>query len=180
MKDTGAKIIGGNGIRIDSDFYPTPSEVTIALLDFLKLKPSIVWEPACGEYAISNVVSSYGHTVISTDIKYGDDYFNTKKDNIDAIITNPPFKYAEKFIRKSLKDAPISAMLLKTQYWHARQRTTLFNESPPSYVLALNWRPNFFGDKATGSPTMDFIWTVWIYGDTNTKYRILDKPKNKL
>jgi hypothetical protein len=179
-RDNGAKIIGGNGVRIDFDFYPTPDEVTMALMDFLKLKPSNIWEPACGQNAISNVLERYGHTVISTDIKYGDDYFKTQKDNVDAIITNPPFKYAEQFIRKSLKDAEVSAMLLKTQYWHASKRTKLFKDNPPAFILALNWRPNFFGEAATGSPTMDFIWTVWIKGETDTRFRILNRPIRRL
>lgn len=66
-------------------------------------------------------------------------------------------------------------MLLKTQYWHASKRTELFNSNRPAFVLPLNWRPNFYGDKATGSTTMDFMWTVWIKGETDTRYRILSK-----
>ena len=174
-KDTGAKIIGGNGIRIENDFYPTPPEVTAALMDFLKLPICTVWEPACGELAISNVVKRYGHSVISTDLVTGDSFFSTHRE-ADAIITNPPFKLAGEFISKAVKDAPVVAMLLKTQYWHAAKRSKLFIDNPPAYILALTWRPNFFGDKATGSPTMDFIWTVWKEGETDTRYRLLTPP----
>jgi len=38
----------------------------------------------------------------------------------------------------------------------------------------LTWRPNFMQERGK-SPTMDFQWTVWVDGDTNTKYRLLSK-----
>ena len=178
--DKGVKIIGGNGVRIDFDFYPTPKECTVALLSFMNWPRMVIWEPACGEMAMSNVLSENGHQVYSTDINKGQDFFSTDpQTRFDAIITNPPFKYAEKFIRKAIIDADISAMLLKTQYWHASKRTKLFEDNPPAFILALNWRPNFFGELATGSPTMDFIWTVWIKGETDTRFRILSKPTNQ-
>ncbi len=171
----GLNIIGGNGERLNWDFYPTPKEVTVALLEFFAWMPMKIWEPACGEKAISNVLEQYGHKVISTDLKDGIDFFKTEKLGIDAIITNPPFKHSEKFIKKSLIDAKIVAMLLKSQYWHAAKRASLFNSNPPSWILALTWRPNFFGNESTGSPTMDFIWnslgrirhhSIWIIKKT--------------
>ena len=55
--DKGVKIIGGNGVRIDFDFYPTPKECTVALLSFMNWPPMVIWEPACGEMAMSNVLS---------------------------------------------------------------------------------------------------------------------------
>jgi len=61
--------------RRDLDFYPTPPECTIALMDFLKLDPITIWEQACGNYSMSNILKQYGHEVISTDIIYGDDFF---------------------------------------------------------------------------------------------------------
>lgn len=51
-KFIGSKINGGNTAykRSDKDFYPTPPEVTKALIDFLSLpKGTVIWEPACGE-----------------------------------------------------------------------------------------------------------------------------------
>lgn len=191
----GAKIIGGNGERIDSDFYPTPKDVTIALMEFLKSVDSplfnlfwsighpSIWEPACGDGAISDVLKDYFPRVISSDLRetgYQDFIFDfangDQKTQYDAIITNPPFNLAETFIRRSLKQTNHVALLLKTQYWHASKRTKLFKDHPPAYVLPLNWRPNFFGEKATGSPTMDFIWCVWMAGQSDTRYRILEKP----
>ena len=48
----GSRIAGGNTayFRNKSDYYPTPPEVTQALLNFLNLRPGTkVWEPACGD-----------------------------------------------------------------------------------------------------------------------------------
>ncbi len=170
--------------RRELDYYPTPPEVTHALMDFLKLpRDLIVWEPACGEGHMSKVIESYGHEVISTDIRYTDygtggvDYLTAKPVSCDAIITNPPFKQSAEFIRKAIYEAPIVGMLLKSQYWHAAKRADLFDKYPPAWVLPLTWRPDFlFGSKG-GAPTMECIWTVWERGQTDTRYRILSKPK---
>lgn len=128
-------------------------------------------------------MEKYGHKVISTDISLGCDFL-TKTiydgQSVDAIITNPPFSLADRFIRKSTTLAPISAMLLKSQYFYAAKRYDLFREQPPAYVLPLTWRPDFYeheraaGEK--GSPTMDVIWVVWIRGDYSSKYIPLLKP----
>ena len=166
------------------DFYPTPKDVTIALMDFLDIPCSYnVWEPAYGNGAMATIIDRYvTRPVFCTDIIYGDDFLNTNcPENINAIITNPPFNLSAQFIEKAVKEADVVAMLLKSQYWHAASRTSLFEKYPPTWVLPLNWRPDFLeyerkeGDKK-GAPTMEVAWSVWIKGDTDTKYRILKKP----
>jgi hypothetical protein len=174
-----------NKKRRELDFYPTPPEVTHALMQFLELLPCTIWEPACGDGAMSEVLAEYGHYVRSTDIRntgyntYAVDFLSEKID-CDAIITNPPFNLSEEFIRHALTQAPVVAMVLKSQYWHAKKRVALFNEYPPAYVLPLSWRPDFLFDQRKeggkkAAPTMEVAWTVWIKGNTNTKYRILSK-----
>ena len=171
--------------RRELDFYPTPPEVTHALMCFLKLKPQSMWEPACGNGAMAEVLKTHGHNVLSTDLRetgYGTSKldFLVEKRECDAIITNPPFSISEEFIRHALSQTEIVAMLLKSQYWHAKKRVALFNESPPAYVLPLSWRPDFLGEERRNkdkknSPVMEVCWTVWLPGDTNTKYRILNR-----
>lgn len=169
----------GNGSnRPSTDFYPTPPEVTEALMDFLLpyLPKTTIWEPAAGEGDMVEVLSKYGD-VLATDLSTGYDYLATPvPGGTGAIITNPPFKLAEKFILKAVREAPVVAMLLKTQYWHARSRYDLFQEHPPSFVLPLTWRPNFlFKTGLGGSPTMDVAWSVWIKGVPGTQYKPLKK-----
>ena len=185
MSMKSSSIIGGAGIekRRELDFYPTPKECTIALMDFLNLSPMRIWEPACGTGEMSVVLERYGHTVYSSDLRHtgygvgGQEYLTTPRSGseFDAVITNPPFNQSEEFIKRALLDAPIVAMLLKSQYWHAKKRYHLFRTNKPTYVLPLLWRPDFTKDGA-GSPTMDLIWTVWIPGTAETIYQPLEKP----
>lgn len=171
MKQETIQLTGGNNKqdRRELDFYPTPAEVTIALMDFLKLDPCTIWEPACGDGAMSKIISLYGHSVISTDIRhtgFGDGGFNFLEHamEVDAIITNPPFNLSELFIKHAIEQTPLVAMLLKSQYWHAKKRYDLFKQCPPSYVLPLTWRPDFLNGEKGGSPTMECVWTVWKTG----------------
>jgi hypothetical protein len=165
-------MLGNTGARKDRDFYPTPKDVTIALMNFLELPKCTIWEPACGDMAMADVLKSYGHDVIATDISTGDDFFSTN--NVcDAIITNPPFNLSEDFILKSLKEADLVTMVLKSQYWHAKKRLSIYKNNPPAYVMPLTWRPDFGNG---GAPVMEVLWTVWVKGLTGSKYIPLEKP----
>lgn len=177
----------GKSKRRELDFYPTPKEVTIALMEFLKLPICTIWEPACGNGAMSKVLQQYGHKVISSDIaekSFGEcnrDFLQT--DFViacDAIITNPPFNLSHLFIKKALTIAETVAMVCKSQYWHSRNRTKLFISHPPAYVLPLTWRADFMNDQGGGSPVLEALWTVWIKGNTQCRYWPLLKPGNKM
>lgn len=167
--------------RRELDYYPTPPDVTHALMRFLCLQKCRIWEPACGDGAMAKVLEEYGHDVFASDIRetgYGQggvDFLSAERE-CDAVITNPPFNISEAFIRHALQQAKTDAMVLKSQYWHARKRAALFGEFPPSYVLPLTWRPDFMGGERGGAPTMEVHWTVWRAGDTDTKYRLLGRP----
>lgn len=174
-------IIGGVSTehkRNDADFYPTPPECTVALLDHLtSFRGLSVWEPACGDGAISR-----GVTVLSTDLhdrgygRFGIDFLNQHKSQADVIITNPPFALAEAFIRKCAKFEVPFAMLLKSTYWHAKTRHALFRETGPAAVCPMLWRPNFAPERGK-SPTMDVCWTVWADEPSdNCQYVPLPKP----
>jgi type I restriction-modification system DNA methylase subunit len=180
---------GDKSKRRELDFYPTPPDATHALMKFLTenkiiQEDSLVWEPACGNGAMSKVIQEYVTDVYSTDLRHtdfghgGKDFMSSTFD-CDAVITNPPFNISEEFIKHSLKQAPVVAMLLKSQYWHAQKRIKLFNETKPAFVLPLTWRPDFLFDQrengVKGSPTMEVLWTVWVDGITDCKYQLLSK-----
>jgi hypothetical protein len=167
------------------DFYPTPPEVTEALMRFLNLPPSRIWEPACGDGVMAEVIKKFGHEVIASDIGrtpygFGGLDFLKQEGKYDAVITNPPFNLSEKFIIHALHQAPLVAMLLKSQYWHAQKRAALFESTPPAWVLALTWRPDFMNGERGGTPTMECLWTVWMVSDTDTKYRLLHRQQRGL
>lgn len=55
------------GSRASFEFYPTPPEATRALLSVEEFDGDI-WEPACGDGAISEVLKAQGYIVHSTDL----------------------------------------------------------------------------------------------------------------
>lgn len=171
--------------RNKTDFYATPPEVTVALLDFLESKklispPTIIWEPAMGNGAMLEVILDRGYRVLGSDlhpqfdILPSIDFLKTNTE-CDWIITNPPFSKATEFITHALELGKPCAFLLKSQFWHAKSRLDLFRENPPSYVLPLTWRPDFLYGAKSGSPTMECLWTVWA-GGHETVYYPLEKP----
>jgi|TARA_B110000211_G_scaffold112291_1_gene130526 hypothetical protein len=169
--------------RNAADFYATPPECTIALLDeFGWLFEGLsVWEPACGDGAITKVLRSKKYEVYSSD-KYSRGYGLSKVDFLksemwpQSIITNPPFNLAEQFIEKAVTREVPFAMLLKATYWHAAKRNELFNRTRPLAVMAMSWRPAMSPERGK-SGTMDFIWTVWgSKPSLETKYIVSKKP----
>lgn len=179
MKNT-YNIVGGgkSDQRKALDFYPTPKEVTIALLDFLQIPKSLkIWEPACGENHMVDVMREFGYEVIGTDIQSGVDFLAADlPENVEWIITNPPFNQAEAFIKRCIQHKKPFALLLKSQYWHAQRRASLFEAHPPTYILPLTWRPNFTGQ---GSSLLDMMWCVWETRHFDAPYSLyspLSKP----
>jgi type I restriction-modification system DNA methylase subunit len=123
--------------RSKTDFYRTPPEVTIALMQHLKIPAgSTIWEPACGEGHIAEVLKELGYNVIATDLYdrgYGISGINFIGSEIydfafrcDYIITNPPFSepkgIATRFIRQCISFHKPFALMFKSQFWHAEER----------------------------------------------------------
>lgn len=165
--------------RSKRDFYPTPPEVTEALVHFLGLKNLTIWEPACGQKDMAQVLRDAGNAVIATDIQSGVDFLTCQPMECDWIITNPPFKLADQFITRCAETGKPFALLLKSQYWHAKRRRELFDIYTPSFVLPLMWRPDFLfkEQRKNKAPMMDVIWNVWMPPyKGNTIYRPLGRP----
>lgn len=161
-------MIGGNGSfeRHASDFYETPPEATHALLDQINIPLTAkVWEPACGNSAISNVLKDRGFDVFSSDIRpeadgYDLDFLDGLSVETDWIITNPPFNLADSFIETAWRQKVKFAFLLKATFWNTAQHGRLFKRCPPTGIYPLTWRPAIAPDRGKG-PTMDFTWVVW-------------------
>ena len=167
-----------NNKRKEHDFYSTPTETTIALVNYLGkvLNPQldVIMEPACGEGKISEVFRTRGFKVSSSDkftYKYpyghwGEDFLETESTSTSWIITSPPFTLAEEFIRKSMElskknDHSVGvALLLKSNYWHAKSRHQLFYDFLPTAIVPLTWRPKF--NETQKAPILDMIWNIWM------------------
>ena len=165
-KIVATQMIGGNPTekRSETDFYPTPRDVTEALLKYLDLpKTTVIWEPACGEMDMVSVMKEQGYRVIATDLSQGKDFLNEPLHECDWIITNPPFSVSDKFIERCAEHGKPFALLLKSQYWHAKKRYDLYQRITPSTVCPLTWRPDFLFKKPgkRGAPLMDVMWCIW-------------------
>ena len=152
--------------RKERDLYETPEWVTRALLPHLPPGIKEIWEPACGSGLMVNALEMGGYLVHATDIVKGHDFLDAQPgDGIDvghdAIITNPPYKDAQAFIELALKRAGLVAMLLRTDYDHAKTRAHLFAGcSAFAKKIVLTKRIKWFEDSK-GSPSFNHAWFVW-------------------
>jgi hypothetical protein len=159
--------------RQKDDFYPTPRRGIDALLAVEKFEGAI-WEPACGDGAISEALKAAGYHVQSTDLvdrgygTAGIDFLMEYASQAPNIVTNPPFKLAVPFVRKSLElSSGKVAMLLKIAFLEGIERAKLFKESPLARVHVFSQRLAFVPGGTTGARTLDgggmmaFAWFVW-------------------
>ena len=152
-----------------ADFYPTPEWATQALLEQENFDGSI-WECACGDGAMSEVIKQYGYNVYSSDLYergYGEggiDFVSSNK-KFDNIITNPPFHSAEQFVSSGIRNASKKfAHLLRLAFLEsARRQTEIFNLNPPARVWVFSERITFYpkGVVRKGNGTTAYAWFVW-------------------
>jgi hypothetical protein len=89
-----------------SDFYPTPEWATYALIDNESFDGNI-WECACGDGAMAEVLKKTGCKVTGSDLfdrGYGEtgvDFLASNK-KVQNIVTNPPFHSAESFVAQGV------------------------------------------------------------------------------
>jgi hypothetical protein len=151
------------------DFYPTPRWATFALIESEKFEGDI-WEPACGDGAMSEVLAETGNRIVSSDLydrgygEAGQDFLASKR-VAPNIITNPPFNSAEGFVAVARRAAQQKfALLLRLAFLEGANRTnTIFQVSPPSRVWVFSERITFYpkGAVVAGSGTTAYAWFVW-------------------
>jgi len=151
------------------DFFPTPAWATEALIDNERFDGDL-WECACGNGAMSEVLESASSNVYSSDLfdrGYGEagiDFLEADK-RFDNIVTNPPYNAAEGFVQSGLKLASRKfALLLRLAFLEGSNRQrTIFSETPPSRVWVFSERITFYpaGAEVKGSGTTAYAWFVW-------------------
>ena len=156
--------------RPEHDFYPTPRNVTVSLLEQMSYFKGGIWECACGKGDISQVLEEYKHRVVSTDlINYGFglgeiDFLATKKLLAPNIVTNPPFKLAAKFAEHAMDlGAEIVCLLCKLAFLESEERRKLFMKYPPEWVYVFSKRIQLTrnGEPPRGGGMIAFAWFVW-------------------
>lgn len=169
------------GERQQHDYYATDPEAVEALLQRERFDP-YVWECACGEGHISEVLKSHGYNVKSSDL-YDRGYEGTetidfltvrkedaKHDCLRDIITNPPYKYAKEFVEKALEismDGTKVAMLLKLTFLEWQSRKELFDKHKPKSIYVFRsridcWKNGVKPNKP--QKAVCYAWFVWKKG----------------
>lgn len=174
-----ARLAGANqGDRQKDDFYATPPSCTRALLAVEEFSGGI-WEPACGDGAISRVLQESGRDVISTDLvergfgQSGVDFLMEYRPLAPNVITNPPFKNGTEFVAKALSlTTGKVAMLLKVGFLEGVGRATLYDQAPFARLWIFRGRQSFLKNgkqsiKINGAGGMiAYGWFVWEHGYT--------------
>ena len=159
-----------------NDLYETPECAVRALLAVESL-PHVVWEPACGPGAIVKVLRDAGHKVYATDlVTYGCPDSEGRIDflmegrppaDVGAVVTNPPYKLAEEFVRHALTlGIPKVVMLLRLAFLEGEGRRSILQDGPLARVhvfrrrLPMMHRNGWNGPRLT-SGAIAFAWFVW-------------------
>lgn len=157
------------------DLYETPDVATEALLR-VEWLPLRIWEPACGPGRIVNVLRAYGHKVFASDLinygtdptaSYGRDFLKEQRapKDIETIVTNPPYMWAEEFVAKALKLCPRVIMLLRLAFLESERRCGILENCGLARIyqfrkrLPMMHRHRWEGRKANSG--MAFAWFVW-------------------
>lgn len=172
------------GEREQMDYYATEPLALELLLDKEKFSQN-VWECACGELHLSNVLKQRGYTVRNSDIidrlHNGTieplDFLNCQEKWDGDIITNPPYKFSKAFVEKALDtvtDGHRVVMFLKLTFLESKSRRELFDKTPfeTLYVSSSRLQCAKNGDfetyKAGTGTAVAYGWYIWRKGFTGT------------
>lgn len=175
--------------REDLDFYQTPSYATKTLVEHFDLKSKFIWEPMAGNGMISKGLAAAGYAVYSTDIVERSykldavlDYFlcngyNAKGDDF-AIVTNPPYKVANEFLKHTLEVVQPKAccVFLPVRYLEGIERyEKIYSKHKPSKILMYVRRLGCFtlkdiaaGKKLTEYGVGSAVAYMWLCFDRDT------------
>jgi len=156
------------------DLYETPVTAVEALMRVETL-PHRIWECACGPGSIVGVLRTAGHSVVASDlVDYGCPDSESRIDflmeskarvGVEMILTNPPFKLADDFVRKALDLCPHVVMLLRLAFLESERRADILDGGSLARVhvfrkrLPMMHRSGWNGPTATSS--IAFAWFVW-------------------
>ncbi len=177
MQNTSHAVMAQRAEPKDSpDDFPTPPWATRGLLEHVldknALRALTCLEPACGAGHMAKVLQEYFAEVkVSDAYHYGygpvRDFltYPYETNAVDWVITNPPFRLAEEFVRRSLDVARRGvAILARTVFLESSGRYEgIFRERPPTkfaqFVERVPMVRGRLDSKATTAT--GYAWLVW-------------------
>lgn len=204
---TAARKVGGFRAKPAADnphdYFPTPPEVTTAILDAVDLPDGKWCEPCVGDGAVVHAVERFDKAVgedlgiapyrrwatfdirdVPAPVTGTRGYHVPNVDflalpvppkEFDVIITNPPFYLAEEFARKCIAASTHVVMLLRLAFLETRKREA-FHAEHPSDVYVLSRRPSFMANGATDSCA--YSW-FHFHPNAQRRWQILSTPQTK-
>jgi hypothetical protein len=154
----------------------TPPEATRALIRTGALSPyRVLFEPCAGKGAISRELKAGGWRVISHDLIHYPGADDDVQPNIDffrsydasylqAIVTNPPYRWADEFVRHGLRLRIPVFVLLRLMALEGAGRSDIMEHLHHVYIgierLPMMHRPGWRGKKLKQG-AMPFGWFVF-------------------
>lgn len=162
------------------DFYATdPIAIDMLAQTGFFTHVEEVWEPAVGGGHLAKRMKDLGLKVVSSDLHdYGfisnfkpQDFLEAEElpPDTDAIVTNPPYKYALEFCQKCVGLEVLKfAMFLKLTFLEGAKRQEFFQKYPPKQVAvcvnrvqcALNGDAEMFAKSSAAC----YAWFIWERG----------------
>lgn len=169
-------------VREKDDFYAT-DPIAIDILCSVEKFDGSIWENSAGQGHLAEQLKKHGYQVIATDLvdrgyepcETGVDFLKETTSRARNIVMNPPYKYAQDFIEKSLELVPEGGKVcafLKVQFLEGKGRRRLFDTQPPKTVYISSSRilcaknGDFEGMRAAGGSAVAYGWYVWEKGYT--------------
>ncbi len=157
-----------------TDFFRTPELTTLCLLSQRQFGKN-VWEPACGDGAISKLLCKVGeYAVLSTDLnRYGYDFANDGLNFLESdvdkysgkfdIVTNPPYNIHLEWIERSLQLARrYVALLFPLIYLTPKNKRNFITNRCGFELIVPGWRSKFvMPGKSHAGGMKDYAWFVW-------------------
>lgn len=172
--------------REKNDFYPTPPELCRAALCKSQVSTQfpMILDPGCGDgpwgkaaytrwpnacitgVDIRDVDPGYNHFIKGDFLSRSMDW-RTAYTGYDLIIGNPPYKFAEQFVRQSIDmlrpDGEVIFLLRLAFLESDRRGNGLFKELPPREVFVSTRRVSFTGNRKTD----DTAYAIYIWQKGN-------------
>jgi hypothetical protein len=157
---------------LDAYFTPPEAVLSLIILEGDRL-PRRILEPAAGDGAIVNPLLASGRFVVASDIfDYGAGYevldylVASPLAYIEGLVTNPPYKLAEAFAAKAIKEVPYVALLVRTNWLiEGFKRGKWLDLHEPTRVwmsaqrLPMMHRHQWTGKKTTSNTP--YSWAIW-------------------
>ena len=161
--------------RPKGDFYPTAPQAVYGLLSKEKFSGTIL-EPCCGNGAISKILEESEYKVISRDLydwgygEPGKDFLTEPIIDVDAMVTNPPFKLSVQFTLQGLECTKARkgkvAMFNRLAWLEGVARGKMFQATPLARVWVFSKRlPRLHRFDHEGKITTSLIAFAWYVFD---------------